>query len=718
MLTAADPALLAFSAGGVSLVIDVGGTVLPRVLYWGGELGLPAGPVDASNAVLGWSPQSPAVPLIPLQSVDWVGRPGLQGDRSGQWPHPRLLLTEPVAHRTEPDGGFHLTVHAADQEAGLDIVVELRLTPQGLIQLRSTLTNTGEDVWSLAALRAMLPLPDAAEELLDFTGRWGRERTPQRSRLVDGAHLRETWQGKPGHDAPTLLVAGTPGFGFRHGEVWAAHVAWSGDTELYAERFAERTAVLCGAERLLPGEVRLSAGSRYRTPWVHFAYSPDGLDGIGDRFHALLRARPQHPKTPRRVHINNWEATYFDHDLDRLMDLVGLAAAVGAERFVLDDGWFCHRRDDRAGLGDWFVDETVYPDGLHPLIKHVHGLGLDFGLWFEPEMVNPDSDLYRQHPDWVLAAPGRLPSEARNQHILDLANPDAFAYVLGRIDAILTEYPIGYVKWDHNRPLMAAVHQGAAGVHAQTLAVYRLIDTVRDRHPHLEIESCSGGGARTDLGMVQRTDRVWASDNLDAVDRQRIQRWTGLLLPPELLGTHVGQGFTHATGRAQSLSLRCATSLFGHAGIEWDLGACTPDELAELTDWVAAYKRLRPLIHTGRSVRPDLPDESALLHGIVAADHSRAVFTYVQLEPATAWKPRRLPLPGLDPDTVYRISVTPELARYTGSGRELSNSPVTAQGRVLARLGLGVRPLPPGEALVFEAEVLDRCSRATDVARQ
>ncbi|HEX4811446.1 MAG TPA: alpha-galactosidase [Nonomuraea sp.] len=232
------------------------------------------------------------------------------------------------------------------------------------------------------------------------------------------------------------------------------------------------------------------------------------------------------------------------HGLDRLLELADRAAAAGIERFVLDDGWFRHRRHDRAGLGDWYVDERVWPDGLRPLADRVRELGMQFGLWFEPEMVNPDSDLARAHPDWILGRSGRTPPPQRHQQTLDLARPEVFAYLLERLDTLAGEYALDSIKWDHNRDIAEPVHDGVAGVHAQTAATYRLLDELRRRHPALEIESCSSGGARVDYGVLARTDRVWTSDSNDALDRQAIQRWTGLLVPPERMGAHVGRRAT------------------------------------------------------------------------------------------------------------------------------------------------------------------------------
>jgi alpha-galactosidase len=349
----------------------------------------------------------------------------------------------------------------------------------------------------------------------------------------------------------------------------------------------------------------------------------------------------------------------------------------------------------------------VWPDGLHPLVKHVKSLGMQFGLWVEPEMVNADSDLVRAHPDWVLAAPGREPMLARDQYILDLARPEAFAYILDRLDALVGEYGIDYFKWDHNRDLLEPVHAGHAGVHEQTLATYRLLDELRDRHPDLEIESCSSGGARVDYGILAHTDRVWGSDTNDALERQAIQRWTGLLLPPELVGSHVGPEESHTTGRTADLHFRTITALFGHAGIEWDVTSCSAEELDRLTAWIRLYKRLRPLLHNGDTVRADHPDPSAWLHGVVSADRAEAVYAYVKLATGIDVVPAGLRLPGLDPARTYRVTVPPEVPAPTGivvlrqPPWYLSGSAV-ATGAVLSAVGLPAPLLNPSQAVLIE----------------
>ncbi len=396
-----------------------------------------------------------------------------------------------------------------------------------------------------------------------------------------GTHLREGRRGRTGSDAAFLMAAGTPGFGFRHGEVWAVHAAWSGNHSAYAERALSGVRVLGGGELLLPGEVVLAPGERYTSPWLYATYG-EGLDAVATAFHRRLRARATHPASPRPVVINTWEAVYFDHDLNDLIELAELGAKVGAERFVLDDGWFLGRRDDSAGLGDWRVDPEVWPHGLAPLVSAVHSLGMDFGLWFEPEMINENSELARAHPEWILAPGERLPLAARNQQVLNLTVPAAWHHVLEAMSTLVGELDVAYVKWDHNRDLVEAGDRttGRPRVHEQTLAVYALMDELKRRHPGLEIESCSSGGGRVDLEVLEHTDRVWASDCIDALERQRIQRWTGQLLPPELIGSHVGAPMAHTTHRTHSLAFRAATAVFAHFGVEWDLRTATPHERA------------------------------------------------------------------------------------------------------------------------------------------
>jgi alpha-galactosidase len=690
------PRMLVLSAAGCALILDAGGPGLPRVVHWGAD----PGPLTGLSEAVAPSLESRVrCTVLPTQAQGWHGRPALLGHRAGAWPHPRFEVDD----ASLTDGALRIQAH--DAAAAVAVTVHIVMESSGVVRMATKVRNEGADVYTVDAVSCQLPVDGPVTELLDFTGRWAAERSPQRGPLRHGLTLRESRRGKTGHDATGLLIAGTAGFGFGGGEVWAVHTGWSGDHAHWLEHLPEAAPVLAGGELFGPGEIRLAPGEAYRSPWVYFAWSDQGLDGLASRLHERLRARDTHPRTPRRVILNTWEAVYFDHDLAKLGELAERAGSIGAELFVLDDGWFRGRRDDTKGLGDWTVDHDIWPDGLHPLVKQVRDLGLDMGLWVEPEMVSPDSELAREHPDWILAAPDRWPALERNQLVLDLAHPEAYAYLLKHLDRLVEEYDLAYLKWDHNRDLLEAVHDGHAGVHEQTLAVYRLLDELRALHPALEIESCGGGGGRVDYGILERTDRVWTSDTNDALQRQAIQRWTGLLLPPELMGSHVGAARAHLTGRTADLPFRLVTALFAHAGIEWDITTCSPAELDALASWIALYKRLRPLLHTGRRVTADHPDPHAWLHGVVAHDRQHGVFSFAQIGVGVAAAPPRLRLPGLDPNALYTVAVCPELALPRPDLVRRAPwlaEPIEVTGSVLAAVGLTAPFLDPAQAVVFE----------------
>ncbi|WP_043599890.1 alpha-galactosidase [Cellulomonas flavigena] len=712
---ARPPELLHLRAAGVSLVLDLAG--MPRVLHWGADLG------DLDDAALadlrlavrpapaGFPVDGEVVPsVLPSQAEGWLGTPGLTGSRAGRSWSPRFAAGTPSLTSGD-DGGAVLVVPAADPATGLELELVVELTPQGLVRQRATLTSTGGDPYEVGGLLLMLPVPARATTLLDFGGHWARERAPQRTAFTHGTRLRENRRGRTGFDTPYVLVAGTDDLGHRRGEAWGWHVAWSGNHRTVAERSHHHAGLLGGGELLGPGEVRLAAGESYTSPWVYGSYGEDGLDAVAARFHGWLRARPQHPRSPRPVTLNTWEAVYFDHDLVRLTELADAAAEVGAERFVLDDGWFGSRRDDTSGLGDWYVSDEVWPDGLGALIEHVTARGMQFGLWVEPEMVNPDSDLARAHPDWVLRLPDRLPRPARSQQVLDLARPEAFAHVLERLDALLTENDIAYLKWDHNRDLVDAGHgpDGVPGVHGQTLAVYRLLDALRARHPRVEIESCSSGGARVDLEILQRTDRVWASDCIDALERRSIQWWTNLLIPLELMGAHVGSSASHVTGRTASLGFRAGTALFGHLGIEWDLQQADADQRAELASWVALYKDVRGLLHTGASVHADGADPAVQVHGVVAQDGSDALFTIASIASSAQMPAGTVALPGLDPAATYHVRPQEPGGGSRGGWPTPWWGPegIRTTGRVLAKVGVRAPHLAPEQLVLVRATRVD-----------
>ncbi|MEE1651558.1 alpha-galactosidase [Brachybacterium sp. J144] len=754
----ADPRThrLHLRAAGVSLVLDTTGGRIPAVLHWGSDLG----PLDASGLSALFAVTTPAIssngPDVPLrtgllpQNADgWLGRPGLTGardDGSGTAPRLRVLgvrITEggagrdlvPGADDAVETGPALVCFDLADEELRLGALLEVELLPSGLVRVRAEVTNTGSDAYTVQHLTPVLPVPLDADQILDFGGRWTKERAPQRRAMVTGTHLRENRRGRTGADAAHLLHLGTSGFDFSSGEIWAVHTAFSGNHLHFAERLSAGVQVIGGGELLLPGEGRLDPGASLASPWLYGAHSAAGLDAIAHRFHAHLRAREEHgglpyPDTRRPVTLNVWEAVYFDHDLAVLSELADRAADLGVERFVLDDGWFGSRRDDSTGLGDWTVSQEVWPNGLGPLIDHVTGLGMQFGLWFEPEMISPDSDLARAHPDWIMApSPERMPLPARHQQVLNLSIPAAWQHVHDAIDALLTEYDIAYIKWDHNRDLVEAATQatGAAAVHAQTLALYRLWDSLKAAHPGLEIESCSSGGARVDLGILERADRIWVSDCIDPLERATMNRWTAQLVPLELMGSHIASGASHTTGRLHSLSFRAASALLGHLGIEWDLRQASAEELEELRTWIARHKEHRDLLFTGDLVRADRGQDSIWITGVLSPARDRGLFTVTAVDTPDIAPVGALRLPGLDPERPYRVHlhrIGPAPTGYTwpawarqgvdpaADGRGRGYGPpelidhVDVPGSVLVRTGLAAPVMAPETAFLLEVEAL------------
>ncbi|MBH0109840.1 alpha-galactosidase [Salinibacterium sp. NG22] len=703
--------LVHLRAAGTSFVLDARGTGVPSITHWGADLGeldrdQLAALADSRERAIG--PSSIDEPfrlsIVPLLAEGWTGLPGLEGrhDRAAGASGGRVrrpsLQTASIEHPT-PD---RVSVTLVDDDA-LSLTIDFELSAAGVLRSRSRVTNTATEAFELSSLATVLPLPPVARERLDFSGIWAAERQPQRSAIDYGTWLRESRHGRRGHNDSFLTVSGTPGFGFRHGEVWAVHAGTSGDTRVWIDRLALGYTTVGIAELLSPGEVRLATGDTHETPWAYAAWSNAGLDGLSDRFHDWFRSLPAHPSTPRPLTLNTWEAVYFDHNFDQLAALADAAADVGVERFVLDDGWMTGRTDDKRALGDWTVDATSWPEGLAPLVDRVTASGMQFGLWVEPEMVSLDSELAREHPEWILRDDDRpLPKSWRNQHVLDLDNPAAREHVRDAIAALLDEYAISYLKWDMNRDLLGG------SVHRHVAATYLLMDELRERYPHVEIESCASGGARVDAGVLERVQRVWPSDTNDAHDRFSIMRWTNLLVPFEYLGSHVGSSPAHTSGRSLSLGFRLATALMGHSGIEWDLTTTTAEEQDALRTWASAYRSLRGLIHSGRVVRSELSADP-IITGVVAEDINGvvadALYWVTSLTTPTDSVTTARRLPGLDPHRLYRVTpvdVGAEAATYPGTAPAWwHDGELTLSGSALGSVGLTLPILHPDEALVL-----------------
>lgn len=739
--------------GPTAVLVEVAEAGLPVVRWWGVDA--PDVREAPASALALTPPQAPgsiderlALELLPQHAAGFQGEPGLLGrfgDRTGWAPR---FATSAVSWRG--DGG--LLVVADDTASDLRYHGEVAVDPHGVVAVRAAITNVrglgdpgpggpdtaaaggdldaddasafpvetdglGRDavpddvdpasVYHLDALRLTLPVPDAAREVATFTGRWIRELHLQRQPWQVGRVERVNRRGRSSHQDPPTVFVGATGFSEERGEVWAAHLAWPGNHELRADRTADGFAYLQLGEHLHPGEIALVPGATYVTPWLYAVPSVTGLNGVSDGFHAHVRARANHPRRPRPVTLNTWEAVYFDQTPERLASLVEVAAEVGVERFVLDDGWFVGRPDDRSGLGDWVVDRVKHPDGLGALADQVRAAGMEFGLWVEPEMVNPDSARFRADPSVVLAQPDTPTS--RHQQVLDLTRDDAWADLHAALSAVLDEADPAYVKWDLNRDQVAASHDGRPGSHAQVHSTLRLLHALTEARPDLEIESCASGGGRLDLGILTATHRVWTSDCNDPVERQRIHRGASYLLPPELLGSHVGPPQAHTTARSTMLPFRLATAFLGHFGIEWDLTQAPPYERDRIRDAIALYREWRDVLATGRTVRVDHPDPAALVQAVVG--DGRALLSYAQLETSAWARPAAVRCPGLDPDRRYDVRVVAPLTDYTGPQIVAQGwdeaSPLVLSGRALDRHGIALHVHQPQTATVLALTAID-----------
>ena len=688
------------SAPSSSLLLEVVDGALV-IQHWGsalkGDLASIQTAISPSVANSSWDqPQFPGI--MRESSRGYLGRPTLSGHRHGKAWSTKFEVSD-FHHQ-----GNHVAVTLHDFHAQLEVVVTFDLDPYGVLIQKAQVKNLGDTPYCINEFIHWLPLPKEATQTLDFAGRWSNERNPQRKEIATGTWARESREGRSGHNFSIADIALTPQTSFQSGNAWATSIAWSGNSQYLVEKLFDGSQAIGAGEILLPGELILEAGDKYEAPVMVSVFSAEGLDGVSAAFHSYLRAREVHPKRPRPLTLNMWEALYFDHNEEKIKALIDVAAKVGIERVVLDDGWFHSRRDDRAGLGDWVIDPAVWPNGLAPIIKYINDKGIEFGLWFEGEMVNPDSDLYRSHPEWILQEGERTPPLWRHQQVLDIGHEGAFNHVLEQTSAVLAAHNIAYIKWDHNRVLVDAGHLGVAGVHRQTQAIYRLFAELKKRHPGLEIESCASGGARIDLGVIDLVDRFWTSDNNDALERQTIQRWTSQVIAPELLGTHIGPTHGHQTGRTLELSMRATTALFGHAGIEWNITEATAEERKQLTTWASYYKNNRDLLHSGKMIRVDYPDSHAYLHGVKAHDSSRAIFAYIQLTPTISIHPSPLKFPGLDENANYEIkAVFP-----AGKPRFMLISPpqwmsgITMSGSALSAIGVTAPILAPANAFLIE----------------
>lgn len=681
---------------------------MPFIAHFGADLGAPGEygelPIDGrvfSRGVMGGGlDHEVTCGIVAEPNRGWMGRPGI-GVRS--------INGDTLATRFEfqvgSGGGTSNECHVSLFESthNISLTVQWKMETSGVVCINATLTNESDEPLYVDAMRISFPISTHATELLTLGGRHAMEAVEHRSTWGRTIHTIENRTGRTSHENMGIVFAGTDGFREHHGEVWGVHIAWSGNYEIVCDAVSHSMRSLHIGELLTPGEVLLHPGDTYSTPPVLLAHSRHGLNSVSRKFHREAR-RLQKENIVRPVVLNTWEAVYFNHNVETLKDLATTAARVGVERFVLDDGWFHSRRSDNSGLGDWWVDETVWPNGLSPIIDHVTSLGMEFGLWFEPEMVNPDSDLYRAHPEWALDGTLDAPLLGRNQLVLDFSIEDVRDYIVSKMSLLLSTYDISYVKWDHNRPLVG----GRA--HNQTLGFYDVLNRLTQQFPDVQFESCASGGGRIDFGVAAYVDRFWASDSIDALDRIAIQRGLSYFMPPEMLGSHIGSPTCHTTGRKHSLSFRASTALFGWLGVEWNLLSLTDRERDGLTKAIGTYKVFRDLLHTGDVFRGDHADASVYVHGVIAADKSEAILSVSRLRSSHTNHTAPVTLQGLEPGSRYDIQILPMGTPRWALHRVLPDwitDGIVLTGQQIAVLGLHMPALLPESTVLFHITKVD-----------
>ncbi len=672
---------------------------LPRVIYWGPRLPddedmdviYDAHKIDVTGGMLDANPE---LTICPESSRTFPGQPGLVlADGDGSSLYSRFF------YESEVKGENHISLTYSDEGLGLVYTAHFLIDPETHILESKAVLEANRPVRLHWLSAPVVPAPHYCDEMWDFTGRWCGEFQIAKTPWTAGGRYRNNRSGRTGHEAFPGLILPCRGATNTAGEAYAFHYGWSGGHRMVAEELPDgRRQVQFGHANGTEKE----PGTRFETATLYATYSDEGINGCAVSFQRHLRDRivkwPD-PNRPRPVHYNCWEAVYFDHKIPVLQEIATKAAALGAERFVLDDGWFGLRDDDTRALADWQVDPRKYPDGLGPLIDHVHAEGMSFGIWLEPEMINPDSETYRAHPDWALGLDDQI--LGRQQMCLDMSNPSVRDYLYEQFADLLGKNDIDYIKWDHNRvlPMPDA---------AQPRGTYLLLDRLRRDFPKVEIESCASGGGRIDFGILQRTQRVWLSDSNDALERLKIQHNAALFLPMAITGSHVGPRECHTSGRVLDIRFRAWVAAQRHMGFEMDPRELSEQEVRVLQQVTTWWKTNRLWMTRADILRLDSADPAVIAEQQMAEDGTRFVVFAGKADTSTQVAPRPLRLTGLDPAARYRVDILnrEDLVALSRGTIALKEGPIEASGRYLMTMGIALPWSFPDHMWVVEGERL------------
>lgn len=701
---------------------------VPRVVWHGArltdDLDL-ASFIDSQQRALSQATLDVTEPLSmhPENSRGWLGYPAMSGQSpqstgsAGRWAGQFKFQSAEESHALDDQQSVLFRLH--DEPRGLQLEIDCRIdSVSDVASFASRLRNTGDDPFQLDWLSAATVTPEQRfNHLKTFHGRWCAEFDVLSRPVPMGLTMLENRRGRTSHESFPGVILCQETTHENQGECIGVHLGWSGNHRVLIERMSSGDVQVQMGVLFAGGEALLNAGESIDSPPMYVAHSSHGFNSMSQKLHAYARRRlisfPESSgkPAPRPVTVNTWEAVYFDHDQLRLRALVDAAADIGAERFVLDDGWFKGRNDDTSSLGDWYPDPSKYPQGLKPLADYVRSRGLQFGLWVEPEMVNPRSELLREHPDWALGLESYAVVTGRNQLVLDLNNADVEAYLFQRLEELVEENEVAYLKWDMNREYVTpADKHGHASAWRQTEALYRLYDRMLSRFPGLEIESCASGGGRIDFGILSRCHRFWTSDSNDPVERMQIQTGFSYFFPPEVMGAHVGPRWSHTSGRGLHTGLRTLVASWGHFGIEADLNTLEDDEREVIRKAVVTYKQDRDIWHTGRISRVRTVDPALLgsLAVSTAADRARLVLVQMQ-RPRSTLSPHIL-VPGLDSERFYQVSLSVESEMVKKANRDFEHplwrEGYRASGAVLGQAGIAIPALYAQTAIAIAIDAV------------
>ena len=573
-----------------------------------------------------------------------------------------------------------LTVKLADGDLELQLHYTV-FADEDVIVRSTTFVNHGKTVFLNRALSAQLDLPDANYDFIQFAGSWSRERHLHRSHLRPGTQSISSLRTASSHQENPFFMLARPHTDNNQGAVFGFNFVYSGNflDSVEVDQF-DTTRVLIGIN---PDEFgwKLNSGDSFQTPEVIFSYTDNGFNALSQQlgaFYAQHLINPHFAHQERPILINNWEATFMDFTEDKLMPIVERAKELGIEMFVLDDGWFGHRDDDRSSLGDWFVDEKKFNHGIAGFAKRVHDLDMKFGLWFEPEMISIDSKLYQTHPEWMIKTPGRGQTPGRHQFVLDMSRKEVVDYLFGLMSHIIQDAKLDYIKWDMNRNITEMygadlpADQQLEFSHCYILGVYDLYDRLTKAFPDVLFESCASGGGRFDLGMMYYAPQAWCSDDTDAVERIKIQDGTSYGYTPSMWGAHVSAVPNDQVGRLTSIDMRAKVAYFGAFGYELDVTELSDEEQATIKQQVAFYKQYRKLFQFGTFYRLETPDTSDNVYGweTVSPDKQTAIGMRYQILNGANPAYIRYYFKGLDPERRYTVNDGSEVF----SGAELMNA--------------------------------------------